>query len=119
MLECPSISALDISDNKISCTEILPEVLAKMPNLAVLYMQNNPFCKEISNYRKTVITSLPNLKYLDDRPVFDDERRFAEAWKRGGLDEERKERAKYKQEQEEEHWRRHEEFKSMMQRYKN
>lgn len=66
-----------------------------------------------------MITTLTQLKYLDDRPVFEDERRFAEAWKRGGLEEERKERGKYKEEQEREHWRRHEEFRAMMQRYKD
>jgi len=30
------------------------------------------------------------LKFLDDKPVFEDERRYAEAWARGGLEEERK-----------------------------
>lgn len=87
LLESPSISSLDISDNHIDCLEIVDEVLVKMPNLAVLYMQNNLVCKSISNYRKTLITKLPHLKYLDDKPVFEDERRFAEAWKRGGLEE--------------------------------
>lgn len=35
---------------------------------------------------------------MDDRPVFDDDRRNAEAFARGGLDEERKERALIAQE---------------------
>lgn len=92
----------------------------KMPNLAVLYLQNNPFIKKFKNYRKTFIYSLPNLKYLvifvitisfynkkneykqDDRPVFDDERRYAEAFQRGGLEEEKAERKRYKEEKEEE-----------------
>ena len=52
--------------------------------------------KKIKNYRKTVINSLPGLKYLDDRPVFDEDRRHAEAFCRGGLEEERKERDKIK-----------------------
>ena len=45
-----------------------------------------------------MIARLPTLKYLDDRPVFDDDRRNAEAFARGGLDEERKEREIIKQE---------------------
>jgi dynein assembly factor 1 len=36
------------------------------------------------------------MKYIDDKPVFEDERRYAEAWGRGGLEEERREREKYK-----------------------
>ena len=64
-----------------------------MPNLKVLYLQGNGCVSKIKNYRKTLISKLPNLKYLDDRPVFVDDRRNAEAFARGGLEEERKERA--------------------------
>ncbi len=39
-----------------------------------------------------MIAKLPELKYLDDRPVFVDDRRNAEAFSRGGFEEERKER---------------------------
>ena len=69
-----------------------------MPNLKVLYLQQNPCISKIKQYRKTMIAKLPQLKYLDDRPVFDDDRRNAEAFARGGLDEERKERALIAQE---------------------
>ena len=100
LTECPSISALDISDNKIATELILPEVLVKMPKIAVLYMQNNQFTKKISHYRKTLITQIPTIKYIDDKPVFEDELRYAMAWARGGVEEERKERALYKKEKE-------------------
>ena len=63
-----------------------------MPSLSVLYLQNNPITKKIPNYRKTLIARLPKLKYLDDRPVFDEDRRYAEAFARGGLEGERQER---------------------------
>ena len=36
--------------------------------------------KKISHYRKTIISRCKNLRYLDDRPVFDDERRRCDAW---------------------------------------
>lgn len=48
-----------------------------MPNIAVIYMHNNQFNKKISHYRKTVISKMPNIKYIDDKPVFDDEKRYA------------------------------------------
>lgn len=85
-----------------------------MPNLAVLYLHQNEVCKKIQNYRKTVICALPKLKYLDDRPVFDDERRFCEAWAKGGLEAEREERKKYKQEQADEHKRNHDAVTAML-----
>lgn len=69
-----------------------------MKNLKVLYLQNNPICKKISHYWKVLIYWLKQLKYLDDRPVFDEEWRFAVAFCTGGVEEERKERAQYKRE---------------------
>jgi dynein assembly factor 1 len=41
---------------------------------------------------------LPNLKHLDERPVFDEERRRAEAWGRGGREAELEERKKIDEE---------------------
>jgi len=38
LLECPSLTVVDISENHIDDPEILPLVLEKMPHLAVLYM---------------------------------------------------------------------------------
>ncbi|KAL4463230.1 hypothetical protein ABPG74_007231 [Tetrahymena malaccensis] len=118
LLEVPTVSVLDISDNRLTDEAIVDEILVKMPNLSVLYLQNNEVCKKISNYRKTLIVKLPNLKYLDDRPVFPEERRFAEAFAKGGLELEREERKKYKQEQEEEHLRNHRAFGEMIERYR-
>lgn len=93
LLECPSLSVLDLSKNHIEDTSIL-DLLVSLPNLKVLYLKDNPVVQSIPNYRKTLITSIKTLTYLDDRPVFDDERRLAEAWKRGGRDEEMKEKEK-------------------------
>lgn len=114
LLECPSISVLDVSDNYIDDAEVLPEILEKMPKLAVLYLQGNPVTKKIKNYRKTLISKIPTLKYLDDRPVFDEDRRFAEAFVRGGHEEERREREQLKKEKDEAHWKNHEAFREMI-----
>jgi dynein assembly factor 1 len=65
-----------------------------------------------------MISRLPSLKYLDDRPVFDEDRRFAEAWAKGGLEEERKERETFKKEKEDEHMRNHLAFKEMIKKAK-
>ena len=80
----------------------------------MVYLQNNKFNKKVAHYRKTLITEIPTLKYIDDKPVFEDERRYAIAWARGGLEEERKERELYRKEKEEEQLRQHREFREMM-----
>ena len=118
LLECPSLTVIDLSDNFIEDPEILPALLEKMPNLAVLYLNGNGVTKKIKNYRKTLISRIPTLKYLDDRPVFPDDRRAAEAFARGGLDEERKERQTIQQEKDDYHWKNHEAFKEMIKRAK-
>ena len=69
-----------------------------MPELKVLYLLNNGMIKKMKNYRKTMTAKLPKLCYLDDRPVFPEDRRNAEAFARGGIEEERKERELIKQE---------------------
>ena len=116
LLACPSIKVLDISDNYIEDERVFEEVLYKMPNLRVLYMQGNPVTKNIRNYRKTLTHRIQDLKYLDDRPVFEDDRRYAEAFARGGLQEEKEERARLKKEKDEAHWRNHQAFKDMIKR---
>eukprot|EP00960_Hanusia_phi_P005264 152956-Hanusia_phi.AAC.1 len=80
---CPSIGVLDLQNNRIEDPAVL-DVLAGMPNLRVLQMQGNPVTRKIAHYRKTVIARCSNLTYLDDRPVFEDERRTTTAWARGG-----------------------------------
>jgi len=114
LLECPTLTVLDISDNFIEGEEVIVEIFEKLPIIAVLYLQGNPFTKKVRNYRKSMISHLPTLKYLDDRPVFDDDRSFAEAFARGGIEEERKERERIKKEKDDAHWKNHEAFLEMV-----
>jgi dynein assembly factor 1 len=67
---------------------VIDQILTKMPNLTVLYLYGNPICRKIPNYRKTLINKLVNLKYLDDKPVFNNERKLAEAFILGGVQKE-------------------------------
>lgn len=94
LLECPSLEVIDLQQNHIEEGEILEEILVKMPNLKVLYLFKNPCTKKIKQYRKTIITAIPTLTYLDDRPVFPNDRRTAEAFCAGGFEAEKAERQK-------------------------
>ena len=103
-LEGLQLDTLYLARNRIGWNGIedlkglLPEIFEKMPELRVLYLLDNKFAKGIKNYRKTMTVKLPKLSYLDDRPVFAEDRRHAEAFTRGGIEEERKERETIKQE---------------------
>ena len=79
LAELEAIQTIDVQYNKIVDTEIV-EILSSLPDLRVLYLIGNPVIKSIKHYRKTLISKCKALKYLDDRPVFDDERRRVEAW---------------------------------------
>jgi dynein assembly factor 1 len=79
LLEIPTLQTIDLQHNKIEDPNII-DIFAQLPDLRVLYLMGNPAVKHIRNYRKTVISRCKQLKYLDDRPVFDDERRRTDAW---------------------------------------
>lgn len=46
-------------------------------------------------YRKNLLMAMPNLYYLDERPVFEAERLCADAFKLGGKDEEERVRSEW------------------------
>ena len=94
-----------MKDNYITDPAVLEEIFAKMPNLIYLQCAGNAFRDKITDFRKTVIVSLPKLQYLDDRPVTEDDRRRAVAFAEGRFPAERvvikqiKEEKKEKQDQ--------------------
>jgi hypothetical protein len=93
---------LDLQNNKL-CEPAILDVLEAMPQLAVLQLQGNPVVTKISNYRRNVIARCKSLTYLDDRPVFEEERLAVEAWVVGGLPAEREERRRQRVEKDEAH----------------
>ena len=58
------------------------------------------------------------LNYLDDTPVFKNDRRYYEAYFRGGLPEERKERKKVREEERAEKERQHRLFRESCEKWK-
>lgn len=76
----PSLTCVDLQGNRLADGEGVLRVLEALPQLAVLYLAGNPLAASMPHYRKIVIARLPRLAYLDDRPVFTDERGRCEAW---------------------------------------
>lgn len=110
-----NLSCLDISDNKIDCEDPndFINIFERMHDVRVLYLFGNPVIKKIQNYRKTLIARLPNLRFLDDRPVFEEDRIFAEAFYKGGIQAEREARKEWKEKKAAEERANHEAFRAM------
>lgn len=97
LLEVTSIEILNLNKNMIEDDEFL-EPIKKLSNLKVLRMLGNSVTRTMKNYRRQIISSLPELNYLDDSPVDENERRVVSAWKNGGIEEEKKMRDQIKKE---------------------
>lgn len=82
--EAPLISSLDVSFNNIEDTECVPETVRSFaPAITVLYFHHNPNQRKLQNYRRGFISAIPDLVFLDDRPVKELERKTSEAWAQG------------------------------------
>jgi len=115
--ECKTVRCVELSKNQIEDPGIV-DVLASLPNLRLLKLDGNPVIRKIPQYRKTMITRLRNLTYLDDRPVFEEERLTAEAWARGGVEAEKMERQRQRAAKKAKEERRHKAFFEMVDRAK-
>ncbi|KAL1464411.1 hypothetical protein WDU94_004061 [Cyamophila willieti] len=96
--ECPKLSIVDVSHNHLEDEEVI-HVFGGMQQLRVLTLSRNPCVSKIKNYRRMFINLCKNLKHLDDYPVFDKDRKCAEAWLVGGIEAERDMRDKLNQEE--------------------
>lgn len=107
LLHCPSLSVVDLQHNKLDDPEVVG-VLEAMPQLAVVQMQGNPLINSVPQYRRTLVSRCKALTYVDDRPVFPEDRLATEAWAWAekelgpgtGLEAERQERARQREEKE-------------------
>lgn len=97
LAQCTGLQTLDLQHNRLEDPAVL-ETLKAIPDLRCLYLFGNPVVSRIRFYRKTIISTIPTLTYLDDRPVFENERRCSEAWSCGGVEAERKERENIRRE---------------------
>lgn len=93
VLEYTCITNLDLGVNLLEDEAIL-DLFVKMPKIGTLVLKGNKVVSETRNYRRRMVNGIPQLVYLDDRPVFKDERVRAKAWQEGGAAAEKKAREK-------------------------
>ncbi|KAJ3360834.1 hypothetical protein GGF32_007993 [Allomyces javanicus] len=102
LAHCAQLSVVDLHHNQLADARIVTDVLYHMPSLAVLTLHHNPVTQVVAHYRRNFIINVPTLTYLDDRPVSDNERHATVAWSTGGVDAERAERERQRQEERDE-----------------
>lgn len=90
VVELPALTNLDLRDNQIDTHKEIPSFFAQMDRLTCLYLAGNPCVRLVSQYRRTMTVCMKSLYYLDEKPIFEDERLCAEAFTRGGKEEELK-----------------------------
>ena len=88
LLHLPSLSSLDLTGNQISDHQNVIPFFSKIELLNSIKLKNNPAVRKISMYKKNMIANCKVLTFLDDRPVMACERVVADAFARGGKEEE-------------------------------
>jgi len=102
LLECPALRVIDLQNNRLDDPRVL-DVLEALPQLSVLQLGGNPVVPTIPQYRRTTVSRCRALAYLDDRPIFEEERLATDAWVVGGLPAEREERRRQRAEKDAKH----------------
>lgn len=92
-----SLTILNLNNNDIE-DERFAEVIKGLTKLRVLRMVGNEVTRKMRDYRRRLILQFEDLRFLDDAPVEDDERRCVTAWGQGGREAEKAERQKIKSE---------------------
>lgn len=75
---CEGLSSLDLSHNELELSERTFEEIVRNKELGCLYLKATPLAKGFKNYRKKFIASLKKLRFLDDRPVIEQDHRLSE-----------------------------------------
>jgi len=83
----PNLKDVDISCNYIEDGEALLDFWCQtLPDIECVYIHHNPCSRSLRDSRRRLVSSLPKLRWVDDRPVTGLERAGCEAWATGGKD---------------------------------
>ena len=93
---------VDVSQNCISQADHALPLLFQKKTVRTCMLQGNQFVRTTPSYRKVVIAQMPSLRFLDQYPVFPEERSCAEAHAIGGVEMEKAKRMENERREEEE-----------------
>jgi len=91
LAERPTLKSVDVSYNYFEEGDPLINIWSEVsPKIECLYLHHNPCSRGLKDYRRRAVSSLSQLRWLDERPVDKAERAGCEAWAVGGKDAELK-----------------------------
>ena len=80
----PELSILFLKDNAIDFDVRILDLFVAHHEIKYLEMRGNDFMRKCPNYRRTLITKIKSLCFLEERPVDYKERHLANAYMQGG-----------------------------------
>lgn len=82
---CADMLSLDLSHNALDDEAAVSAALQPLrASVRTLLLQGNTLCRGAAHYRERWVAAFTALRWLDEYPVFDDERERVEAFARGG-----------------------------------
>lgn len=109
------LMTIDVSKNAIEREEDIVPWILEMEGLRSCMLQGNRFVTSMQSYRKKIIAWVPSLRFMDQCPVFPEERSCAEAYAQGGTRAEKAQRDENRRQEEQERQRQFEFFGSQRQ----
>lgn len=109
----PALEVLDVSNNRVDD----PEACVFLQGLPLKWLRflGNPVVRATAGYRKVFLAAMhATLESLDDHPAFEADKRCALAWSEGGVEAERTERQKIRDEEAARRVRQQERFQAMV-----
>ncbi|XP_045036940.1 dynein axonemal assembly factor 1-like isoform X2 [Daphnia magna] len=85
LARCKTLSTLDLSRNMLKDSQTMLKLLIRIRQLSVLYLHGNPLVRNFESYRAEITTHCINLKFLDDKPIRENDRFCAKAWMKTGM----------------------------------
>jgi len=118
LAERPTLKSVDVSCNYFEDGDALLDFWSgSLSQVECLYLQHNPCSRALKDARRRLVSSLPKLRWIDERPVTSMERAGCEAWAQGGKEAEMSAKKEFWQKEKDDKQRSFENFRRVQQAY--